>query len=161
MEYDFSFPEDGLEKVNEYSTGEFTKYRFKSSDLTVDISLIEAEDIETQIEERKEEYRDMTVRVPSPYTSEIQERQQDNDYPVEFQEKNGRVYGEGYAGPEYRPMMDEGGQIPRYRFLVTWKKLTDSGRLAEFEVFVPVDDYSAEDALDFVDATVVEELDQV
>lgn len=155
MEYQFSFPDDDLEKVNEYSTGEFIKYRFKSSELTVDISVIETEDPEEQIGERKEDYRDMTVRVPSPYTSEIQEREQDDDYPVEFQEEE-RVYGEGYAGPEYRPMMEEGGQIPRYRFLVTWKKLDSIDRLVEIEVFIPVDSYSTEKALEFVDETEIE-----
>lgn len=140
--------ETEFERLNEYGTEEFLKERFKSSSVTVDVAVMQVSEDErdAQIEERKEEIRDMDINVPSPYTSDIESREKDPDYPLEFEDGEVPV-GTGYADPEYRLMVEDMGQIPRYRYLVTWEYFPEPGLLAEVEVYVPKDEFDRESAL--------------
>ncbi len=140
-----------FELVNEHITSEFSKYRLKSSKATVDIAVIELEDQSPEefIKERKEDYQDMELRVPSPYTSEIETRKQDPDYAIDFHEDE-RIYGLSYAGPEYKIILDDGSQIPRYRYMVTWKKLEN--RTLEIELYIPKDSFELEKAFETVES---------
>lgn len=158
--YTFSFSSNPLatdfELQNRFGADDFVKHRLKSSGPTLDIAIVDVEDEEEYIDSREEEFQDMEIRVPSPYTSEINREEQDDDYPLEFDERDGRRYGLGFAGPEYKLMLKSERQIPRYRYLVTWKFFDNIGKLAEIEVYIPKDDFELEDAFELVENISVE-----
>lgn len=135
-----------FEVANEYGTDEFEKYRLKSKSATVDVALmnVEEEEVEEQVENRKDDFRDLEIRVPSPYTAEIESKDQDEDYGVEFHDGENGVYGLAYADPEYKLMIEEQDRIPRYRYYLTWKYFPEKEKLAEIEVYVSKEEFEME-----------------
>lgn len=132
---------DGFDRQQEQASTGFTKTRFTDGDTVIDVALMSVppDEHKAMIARRKEELQTMTLRVPSPYTGEIEAHEQDDDNPITFKEIYGRTVGSGYADPEYRPLTREMHRIPRYRYVVTWQYFTEFSLLAEIEVFLPPD----------------------
>ena len=149
--------DEEFELINEYGTGEFEKYRLKSQAATMDVALmnVQEDEVEQQIEERKEDFRDLEIRVPSPYTAEIEQKDQDEDYAVEFQEGENGIYGLAYADPEYKLMVEEQQRIPRYRYYLTWRYFPEKEKLAEIEVYVSKDEFDVEKTHELVESLMI------
>jgi len=144
----FTLDATELEVVKEQESPGFTKYRLAGEGVTIDCSLVElpADQQEAYIRDRIDELTSQDVGIPSPYTPEVTEREPDTEYPLEFREVNGQQYGVGYADPEYRIMLEDMGQLPRYRYVISWRYLEERDKLAEIEVYVPKDEFSFEKA---------------
>lgn len=155
----FTLDDEELEMVKAQESPGFTKYRLAGEGVTIDCSLvdIDQDQQEAYIEDRVDELTSREVGIPSPYTPEVDERKPDTDHPLEFHEEDGRRYGIGYADPEYRIMLEDMGQLPRYRYVISWRYLEDRGQLAEIEVYVPKDDFEFKQASLMVEGLGIEE----
>lgn len=140
---------DRFTETTSYELDDFVKRRYTDGDVTLDVALMLADqDFEAFVADRQDELANMDVAVPAPYTSEVSEKEQDPEHALEFHDDP--VRGLGYADPEYRPLVADTDQIPRYRYLVTWRALPDA--VAEIEVYVPADEFDEAAALDLADA---------
>lgn len=150
-------PYGEMELIRSHGTDQFEKHRLRGDGVTVDVALVPmpADETDDYIADRKDELRTMHLDVPSPYRSEIDEEELDENHLVEFQDGE-PDYGLGYADPEHRPILAEGDHIVRYRYLVTWRYIDDEEVLAEIEVYVPTDRFDRERARDLADAVVLD-----
>ncbi len=156
MDVDIRFdgaPYDGFTEISSHEMADFVKRRYTNGDVTVDIALmpVDPDAVDAAIAERRDEIATMDIAVPAPYTSEVEEKPQDPDHPLEFHDTE-PPHGTGYADPEYRPLVADTDQIARYRYLVTWRYVEEADVLAEIEVYVPVDAFDPDTVRGLADA---------
>ncbi len=147
---DFTFESDEVEDpeiVSEFSIDDYEKYRLKSSEITIDLSLVDLEDRdeENYIKERKSELAENETDVPHPYKPEKTSEKNEQDI-VEFEEDP--VYGKGFANPEYELVPKNGDKISRYLYIVTWRVFNSENKLAEIEIYLPENNFSSGKALE-------------
>jgi len=151
---DFRFESDELrdpEIISEFSMDDYEKYRLKTSNLTIDLAILDMEgrDKDEYIQGRKEELNDSQTEVPHPYKPEKQEEDKENNL-VEFE--NNPLHGKGFADPEYNLVPEEGEEIIRYNYLVKWNYFSSEKKLAEIGIYIPQNlDLKAERAIKFLE----------
>lgn len=137
----FKFESEEIEDpelVSEFSMEDYEKYRLKTSELTIDLSIIslEGRDKEKYIEGRKEELNDSRTDVPHPYKPEKQSGKKEKDL-VEFEGEP--AYGKGFTDPEYNLIPENGDEIIRYEYNIKWISFVDHEKLVEVEIYTPTD----------------------
>lgn len=149
---DFRFETDAFdetETVKEISMDDYEKYRLKTGDYTIDIAVIGLEDRDPDeyIRQRKNEISSSETEVPHPYKPEKTSRESGGQL-IEFSEMSGK----GVAGPEYNLVDPEGEEIARYRYIVLWKKFEEREKMAEIEVYAPVEEHSEDSLLQIAES---------
>lgn len=149
---DFNFESEEVknpEIVSEFSMENYQKYRLKSGNLTLDLAIVGLENRNTAdyIGQRKNEISHSETKVPHPYKAE----EQSGDPGEELVDFNGKT-GRGSADPEYNLVPEDGGQIPRYDYLIKWLEPESEDRLVEIEIYSPKGDYSESKLMEIINS---------